>query len=120
MAKQRNQGSWAAASEQLLSRTVTTVTIVYRARPPAHAGETSGAMETVATVCDSSPPSGCHTVAHVGPCRVLSATGDDCPTGRPIAARGQRRMVPSRRWFAGEASGNSRHCGHSLFCLSGF
>ena len=58
MTRQRSRGSGASTSKGLLSRTVATVTIAYRACARAHAGETSGAIGTVATVCVSSvlPP----------------------------------------------------------------
>jgi hypothetical protein len=53
MTKQRSMASEATASRRLLSRTVATVTIANHACTGAHAGETSGAMGTVATVRDS-------------------------------------------------------------------
>jgi len=56
MTKQRSVGGGATTSKGLLSRTVATVTIAYRACARAHAGETSGAIGTVATVCGSSAP----------------------------------------------------------------
>jgi hypothetical protein len=79
MTKQRSMESGATTSTGLLSRTVATVTIAKHACTGAHAGETSGAIGTVATVCGSGVPEGCHVVAHVRVCCGLRAIGDQRP-----------------------------------------
>lgn len=129
MARQRSMGSGATATKCLLSRTVATVTIVNRGYAGAHAGETSGAMRTVATVCGSSSTNGDHVVAHVRVCRGHRAIGDHRPNPPPVPPVGhtsrlpkwhvgQAATVPSRPESSGEARGNSHHWQHSLFCLS--
>jgi len=133
MTKQPSPESGATTSTGLLSRTVATVSIAYRECARVRAGETSGAMGTVATVCSSSAHKGCHVVAHVRVCGDVRGAGSNDripPPAPPVGHTSRlpkwhaerppasRSMVPSRRKSSGEARGNSHHIKHSFLFMS--
>ena len=102
MRRQRSMGSQATATKELLPRTVATVFIVYRVRTRACAGETSGAMGTVASVRDSGLPERLPTLATTTPTFAPGASFGRLATTTPT--RGRPALWPTTRAQAANGS----------------